>query len=538
MAALGAADGREVFPRWAAIRDDAGATNVVHADQHLPPAKYLGDGAVRLEAIRPPKPQTMVNWDILTPCDLSDAAGIELDLRCPEEHEFAATKALLVSGKGVYVIPFSIYPSSGWRRIRLLKANASASGKVAGWNRISAVRIYFNYSVPGTTTLDIANPGVLRGDPAELGKEAEEEGKRLMAAYREKMASRVASMPGRSGERRMICVHPQLMKPDIETVIARIARSGFTDVIALVSYAYTAYYPSKVIPTVAAENASPLVNDKTLSTLLDSCKRHGMKLHAWHIFFSCGKRLTKEQQTFLKSSGRLAKTHSGTYGKGLNLCPSHPENRRMEIETACELADMGVDGVLFDYIRYISPSYCFCEGCRARFEASVGSRVVNWPADVRGDGRLAEAWLDFRRSNITAIVRGIAERVRAKHPGMPISLGARSGVKSAREKDGQDWKLWCREGWIDILCPMDYTTSAARLREMIEAQRTDIGKAEFVPILGLSSQSIPNDGLDFWRMARQIETVRDMGVKGFNIFSWGERGEIVLDVLDKGPLRK
>jgi len=115
------------------------------------------------------------------------------------------------------------------------------------------------------------------------------------------------------------------------------------------------------------------------------------------------------------------------------LCPSHPENQKLEIESMLEVARKhDVDGLHFDYIRYPDSEGCFCLGCRARFETATGRAVKNWPADVRNDGDLVPRWLDFRRQQITTVVAAVAGRARRIRPGIKISaLSFRTGWLTA-----------------------------------------------------------------------------------------------------------
>jgi len=68
-------------------------------------------------------------------------------------------------------------------------------------------------------------------------------------------------------------------------------------------------------------------------------------------------------------------------------------------------------------------------------------------------------WLDWRRSNITAVVRAVAEQARALKPRLKISAAVFRDWPRDRDNVGQDWKLWCDRGWLDFVCPMDYTSS-------------------------------------------------------------------------------
>jgi hypothetical protein len=55
------------------------------------------------------------------------------------------------------------------------------------------------------------------------------------------------------------------------------------------------------------------------------------------------------------------------------LCPSHPANQALELNALVEIArNYDVAGLHLDYIRYPGKDYCFCAGCRQRFEASLG----------------------------------------------------------------------------------------------------------------------------------------------------------------------
>ena len=125
---------------------------------------------------------------------------------------------------------------------------------------------------------------------------------------------------------------------------------------------------------------------------------------------------------------------------------------------------------------------------------------------------------DFRAESVTALVREVAARVRREAPGVKISAAVFNSPHTDREGVGQDWPLWCREGLLDIVCPMDYTVSPLLLKSMVEAQKAAGGKAKVIPGLGLS---LWPKGVDKVRnAAEQIEVVRKAGLDGFIFFNY------------------
>ena len=218
-----------------------------------------------------------------------------------------------------------------------------------------------------------------------------------------------------------------------------------------------------------------------------------------------------------------------TYG------PYSVDNQKMEIEAMVELAKKGVDGIHFDYIRYPDGNHCFCAGCRARFETMAGGAVTNWPGDVRKDERLRKLWLDFRTSNISFVVRTVSQRVRAEAPGVKISAAVFPSAETSPTNVGQDWTAWCRAGWLDFVCPMDYVESSALFRNQVAAQKRLVGKVPIYPGIGLSTWR--HDGREAVRLAKQILAVRELGVEGFTVFNFDRRAEKVLPMLHLGITR-
>ena len=300
---------------------------------------------------------------------------------------------------------------------------------------------------------------------------------------------------------------------DWDHAIKRLADNGFTAILANMLWAGVAFYKSDVLPRSAT------VSEKgdQIELCLAACRKYGVQCHIWKVNYNMGWATDKAFVAQKKAEGRTQVNYDGSPNDRW-LCPSHPENQKLEIESMLEVArKYDVDGLHFDYIRYPDREGCFCQGCRTRFETAIGRKVNTWPADVRNDADLASKWLDFRRQQITTVVAAVAARARQIRPGIKISAAVFRNWPVDRDAVGQDWRLWCRRGYLDFVCPMDYTDSGSQFRHMIEPQLTWAGKVPCYPGIGLSTWSDPTD---ICRLIEQINLTRQLKTGGFTIFNY------------------
>jgi len=304
---------------------------------------------------------------------------------------------------------------------------------------------------------------------------------------------------------------------DWDEAVRVLAENGFTAILPNLAWGGLAYYESRVLPVAAEvkERGDQLVQ------CLAACRKYGVACHVWKVNWNLGGRAPREFAERLKREGR---TQIGYDGKALDgwLCPSHPANRQLEIEAMAELAERyEVAGIHFDYIRYPDQQSCFCAGCRERFEAAIGAKVDNWPRDTREREDIRKKWLDFRRDNITSVVAGVSERVRPRKPGVKISAAVFPNWTVDRDRIGQDWKLWCERGYLDFVCPMDYTADGLIFEEQVGRQRAWAGRVPCYPGIGLSVWEREGGAV---KLVDFIESTRRLGTGGFTIFEYDSEG--------------
>ncbi len=298
-----------------------------------------------------------------------------------------------------------------------------------------------------------------------------------------------------------------------DEAVRRLAENGFTAIVPNMLWGGAAFYESKVLP-VASEAAT---RGDQITQCLAACRKYGLQVHVWKVNWNLGAAAPKALIDKMRAEGRLQASSEGK--EELWLCPSHPGNQKLEIDSMVEIVrNYGVDGIHFDYIRYPDGDHCFCAGCRERFQSATGTAIQKWPQDVGPGAPLRQQWLDWRRSNITAVVKATSEQARAMQPKIKLSAAVFPNWTSDRDGVGQDWKLWCEKGYLDFVCPMDYTPSNRRFENMVTQQVQWAGKTPCYPGIGVSASSSAF-GVD--RVIEQIKITRDHSTRGFIIFNYG-----------------
>ena len=479
------------------------------------------------------------------PKEVADLLGVELKGTVrPEDRGESPIAGFLREGKGLAGQP-EFSPQQSW--ITSVVRPLPGATTVAMWGDGKKKPLKHPALVRASTGVYMAHVwiGGTSGAQAQLmraivGELAPELGERIAAREKAREERRLAirawlaDCPSKAGEHRAFWCHSARGlggDHNWDTSISFLKKTGFNAILPNLCWGGVAFYDSQVLPV------SPDVATRgdALKACLAACRKYGVKCHVWKVCWNMGSYTSQAFADRMAATNRVQVGRDGAV-KGRWLCPSNPDNQQLEIDAMCELARKGVDGIHFDYIRYPDLNHCFCAGCRTRFEAFAGVSLTNWPAQVRADEALKLKWAEFRASNITKVVKTVAERVRAESPGVQISAAVFRNPATDADTVGQDWSRWCREGWLDFVCPMDYVDSAAMFKSQARMQKEAVGKAKLYPGIGLSCWT--NDGEDAVRLAKQIQAVRDLGLGGFTVFNFDRRAEGVLPLMRLGVTKE
>ena len=339
--------------------------------------------------------------------------------------------------------------------------------------------------------------------------------------------------PAKPGEFRAVWCHSAygVKNRTWDDAILNLKDNGFTAIFPNMLWGGVAYYPSTVLP-VAPDIAT---KGDQIAECLAACRKHGLQIHVWKVDWNLGRDVPKAFVDKLRSEHRLQMSDTGEEEPW--LCPSNPLNAALERDALVEVArNYPVDGIHFDYIRYPDGRHCFCPPCRVRFEQATGSPVAKWPADVQPKGVRREAWIKWCQENINTVVRTTSEQVRKVRPGIKVSAAVFRQWDQDSRVVMQDWKLWCAQGWLDFVCPMDYTESETGYDSWIRQQKQWAGPAGLVPGIGITSSrtTLAPDAA-----VRQIEITRRHETQGFILFNYGEReAREIIPTLGLGPTRR
>ena len=313
---------------------------------------------------------------------------------------------------------------------------------------------------------------------------------------------------------------------DWEKSVINLSENGFNAVFPNMLWGGLARYESDILPV------SPIVDEygDQISQCVEACHKHGVEVHVWKVNWN----LSNAPQDFIDDMRSQNRTQVDVDGNPLDwLCPSDPRNRQLELDTLLEVVNKyNVDGIHFDYIRYPHEKSCYCDDCRTRFEEDAGLIVQNWPEDCYS-GEHHDAYRDWRVKQITSLVRVVHEEVKKVSPEVEISAAVFSSWPACRESIGQDWVDWVNKGYLDFLCPMDYTNSASTFRYKINDQLSLVeGKVPVYPGVGVGAT---NSTLLPPEVIEQLQITRDLETGGYILFNYdASMAENLLPSLRKG----
>lgn len=294
---------------------------------------------------------------------------------------------------------------------------------------------------------------------------------------------------------------------DWERTAKELKASGFNMVLPNMLWGGLAHYPSDLLPR---SSTFEQYGDQ-IEQCVRACHAHGIEVHVWKVNFN----LSTAPKSFATAMREAGRTQVDPDGNPIGwLCPSHPENQRLELESMLEVAKKyPVDGLHFDYIRYPGPNGCYCDGCRQRFQAETGVKVEHWPQDCYS-GPWKERYRQWRREQITRLVAAVSSEAKRLRPKIEISAAVFGDYPACRDSVGQDWVSWIDAGYLDFVCPMDYTNDDSRFVSLVQRQRS-LPKKRIPLYPGIGAWQMPSED----RVVGQIVLARELGADGFTIFN-------------------
>ncbi len=319
---------------------------------------------------------------------------------------------------------------------------------------------------------------------------------------------------------------------DWERSAKELADAGVNMLIPNMAWAGVAHYPSAFLPS---SETFTRYGDQ-VEQCVQAARQHGLEVHIWKITWN----LEDAPKEFIEKMRAAGRTQVSATGEPLNwLCPSHPENVKLELNVLLEIVEnYDVDGVQLDYIRYPGAHACYCEECRKRFVLATKTEIDDWPASVLPKGIsvgepsqsrktvgepsrsrfLRNAYTEWRVQQITRLVRLLHKRARELKPDIKISAAVFGGYPACVTSIGQDWVAWAKAGYLDFVCPMNYTEDTTYFTDLLENQLALLPKG-FTIYPGIGATAT-NSLLTADAVVGQIYLARFLGASGWTIFDY------------------
>ena len=440
--------------------------------------------------------------------------------------------AMLISDRGAYLSHIAL--NDGWAQKKQMLAAVLGNLVPEMWDQFATAQLKFAERI-GHCYSGEELASAISGDLGTSGKETLRKANDSLVAARELLANgqgfRAFGSATRGRELRMEAYLKAQPSPAIEArafwdhggmgiypgdwdrTCKELAEAGFNMIIPNMLWAGVAHYPSDVLPR---SEKYKKYGDQ-IEQCVDAAKKHGLEVHIWKVCHNPGSETPPEFLKQMRAAGRTQVDNEGNATDWLN--PAHPENLKLEVASLLEvIRKYDVDGIHFDYIRYPHDHLDYSEFSRKKFQSDTGVTVKKWPEDCYS-GTLHDAYRDWRAEQITRTVKTVSEQAREVRPGIKISAAVFREHPSCRTGYGQDWPLWAKQGYVDFLCPMDYTEDDEQFTKWITEQQKKAGSVPVYPGIGAIASGVQ---LSADRVVGQIHITRELKTGGFTIFNLTE----------------
>ena len=289
-------------------------------------------------------------------------------------------------------------------------------------------------------------------------------------------------------------------KQELRNILDKLKAANFNAVIFQTRIRGTVVYPSQIEPWDGCLTGrfGQAPGYDPLAFAVEECHRRGMQIHAWVVAVP-GNKSAQIKALGAQALGKRVPQLVIKTNEGNMLDPGLPGTADY-IASICEEIVRGYD------LRYPEKEISFSDGATYRRYASAGQSLANW-----------------RRENINRLVETIHHRVKAIKPWVALSCSPvgkyadtrryPAGGWNALNAVSQDAKLWLREGWMDILMPMQYFRGRHYYPFLLDWQEDAAGRT-IASGLGVYQIDRQQQNWPLSEMESQISYCRRYGVGG------------------------
>lgn len=300
-----------------------------------------------------------------------------------------------------------------------------------------------------------------------------------------------------------------------------------------------AFYNSRISDRAKYSDMLRSFGSDPIDYLLQEASKRNIQVFAWVNLLSLGTNssadiikklgpgvLTRDQ--YGRPSGRKDPDESDKYYLREEYLFLEPGDQRVVKYLAAIVDEVvtrypDLSGVHLDYVRY-PMTVPFVPGSRfgrfglhygygkensAGFEASTGLDPLT---GLNKDEQFS-LWDNWRRRQVTGLVRDISKRVKEKSSDMKVSSAVIPSSERAYSSMFQDWPLWLEEGLVDYVVLMNYTLDNQLAKEILRSSLAFRQQGKVYTGLGLFLMA--NDPKAFREQFRILGSLKPDGIVFF-----------------------
>ncbi len=330
-------------------------------------------------------------------------------------------------------------------------------------------------------------------------------------------------------------------KDGVRNLLARCKKAKVNEIYLQIFQSGNAYYDSKICDRSKYDQMVKAAGLDTLDLLLREAQESNINVFAWVNVLSLGNNdkadiLTKYGGSVL-TRDQYQRPSKTTYNMEIDkyclrenmifLEPGDPRVEEYILTIINEIVNRYplISGIHLDYVRYPSP-VPFIPGTRFnKYGLTYGYGVKNVERfkDKTGLNSLDTlnnedeylAWDNWKRQQVTGLVRKISSLVKVKSPGLLVSCAVIPLTERAYSNAFQDWSGWLEDGLIDYVVLMAYTKDNQFAKEIVKSALGHRGKGKIYIGIGLFLMNNKSDL--FFNQYRMITDLFPDGLVFFSI---------------------
>jgi len=347
-------------------------------------------------------------------------------------------------------------------------------------------------------------------------------------------------------------------KKAVTDLIALCKEAKINEIYLQVYQSGKAYYDSVILDNLKYTEIRKTAKVDTIDFLLRQAKDNNIKVFAWVNLLSLGQNeeadivkkfgrsiLTRDQ--YLRPSGRQNPLESDKYylrEEQYFLEPGDSRVARFLIAIVEEIVKRYplFSGVHLDYVRY-PMTVPFIPGSKfSKFGLSYGygEKNIEHFSSVTGIDPLVglktdkgfSLWDNWRRQQITSLVRRIHKHLKEKYPQMLVSCAVIPSAERAYTSLFQDWPFWLEEGIVDYVVLMNYSPDQQLTKEIVTSSLAQRQKAKVFVGIGLF---LFKDNPDVFQ--EQYQIIKGLNPDGVTFFSCDDLTPEVIAYLKNADLK-